>query len=180
MDELNSLRLSGHTTPFPLTRAAHAELQRYLDQTRAGLRSEADADEIIRDVESAIGDHLIDLRATNTHPISEEQMFAILTEIGPASPTHAPSPQPVDANRPRGRFWCRIQDGKWFGGICLGLAAYASFRVDWVRTVVLILTLFTGGILAVVYLILLLVLPAVPTLAEYEHLRDGPRTPTRT
>ena len=179
MDELNSLRLSGHAAPLPLTPAAQATLQRYLDQTRAGLRSEADADEIIRDVESAIGDHLMDLRATNTHPVSEEQMSAILTEIGPASPTHGASPEPVDAALPRGRFWCRIEDGKWFGGICLGLAAYGSFRVDWVRTVVLLLTLFTGGILAVVYLILLLMLPVVPTVAEYEHLRDGPRTRTR-
>ncbi|TBL45025.1 PspC domain-containing protein [Verrucosispora sp. SN26_14.1] len=81
----------------------------------------------------------------------------------------------------RGRFSnaarSRINEGKWFGGICLGVAAYGEFRVDWVRTVVLLLTLFTGGLLAVAYLILMLVLPVVPTVADYERQRDAPRYP---
>lgn len=75
---------------------------------------------------------------------------------------------------PRGRFRCRIKEGSRFGGICLGIAAYGDFRVDWVRTVVLLLALFTGGLVAVAYLILLLVLPVVPTMAEYERRRDQP------
>ncbi|MFF0721789.1 PspC domain-containing protein [Micromonospora sp. NPDC003816] len=68
----------------------------------------------------------------------------------------------------RGRFSnaarFRINEGKWFGGICLGVAAYGEFRVDWVRTVVLLL-------------ILMLVLPLVPTVADYERQRDAPRYP---
>lgn len=76
---------------------------------------------------------------------------------------------------PQGRFWCRIKEGSWFGGICLGIAAYGDFRVDWVRTVVLLLALFTGGLIAVVYLALLLVLPLVPTVTDYERRRDQPR-----
>ncbi|MFI7080042.1 PspC domain-containing protein [Micromonospora sp. NPDC049903] len=74
-------------------------------------------------------------------------------------------------------IWCRINEGKWFGGVCLGVAAYGEFRVDWVRTVVLLLTLFTGGLFAVAYLVLMLVLPVVPTVAEYERRRDAPRYP---
>ncbi|MFC0526442.1 PspC domain-containing protein [Phytohabitans kaempferiae] len=86
----------------------------------------------------------------------------------------SPSP-PSPEGRARGRFFCRINDGKWFGGICLGIAAYGEFDVDWVRTVVLLLTLFSGGLLGVAYLILLLVLPVVPTVTEYERRRDAPR-----
>jgi phage shock protein PspC (stress-responsive transcriptional regulator) len=92
------------------------------------------------------------------------QMAAILAELGPVSPARR-SP-PSAEGRSRGRFWCRINEGKWFGGVCLGIAAYGGFRVDWVRTVVLLLTLLTGGLLAVAYLVLLLVLPVVPTVTE--------------
>lgn len=67
----------------------------------------------------------------------------------------------------------RIDEGKWFGGVCLGIAAYGGFRVDWVRTVVLLLSLLTGGLLAVGYLALMLVLPVVPTVTDYERQRDA-------
>ncbi|MEH0929879.1 hypothetical protein [Micromonospora sp. CPCC 205558] len=39
----------------------------------------------------------------------------------------------------------------------------------------MLLTLLTGGLLAVVYLVLLLVLPVVPTVTDYERQRDAPR-----
>lgn len=100
-------------------------------------------------------------------------MAAILAEFGPVNPA-IPAP-PSAEGRARGRFWCRISEGKWFGGVCLGIAAYGGFRVDWVRTVVLLLTMFTGGLLAVAYLVLLLVLPVVPTVGDYERERDAPR-----
>ncbi|WP_431727397.1 PspC domain-containing protein [Verrucosispora sp. TAA-831] len=89
----------------------------------------------------------------------------------------ARSAPPPSGGRPRGRFWCRINEGKWFGGVCLGVAAYGEFRVDWLRTVALLLTLFTGGLLAVAYLVLMLVLPVLPTVADYERPRNAPRYP---
>lgn len=71
----------------------------------------------------------------------------------------------------QGRFWCRIEEGRWFGGVCLGVAAYGHFRVDWVRTLTLLLALVTGGIIAIAYLVLLLRLPVVPTMQDYERRR---------
>jgi phage shock protein C len=104
--------------------------------------------------------------------VTGSQMAAILAELGPVSPAR-PSP-PSAEGRSRGRLWCRINEGKWFGGVCLGIAAYGGFRVDTgVRTVVLLLTL--RGLLAVAYLVLLLVLPVVPTVTDYERQRDAPR-----
>ncbi|WP_238643881.1 PspC domain-containing protein [Micromonospora cabrerizensis] len=100
-------------------------------------------------------------------------MAGILAEFGPVSSAR-PSPSPAEKPS-RGRFWCRINEGKWFAGVCLGIAAYGGFRVDWVRTVVLLLTMLTGGLLAVAYLVLLLVLPVVPTVSDYERQRDAPR-----
>ena len=171
MDEKLSLQLSGHATTFPATPEAQAWLRRYLDEARTQLHADPDGDEIVRDLEVSIGDHLVGLRGQGD-PVTGDQMAAILSEVGAISPTRLQAPAHAAT---RGRFWCRITEGKWFGGICLGIAAYGEFRVDWVRTVVLLLTLFTGGLLGVVYLVLLLVLPVVPTMSEYKHVRDEPQ-----
>ena len=165
MDEPLSIRLTGHVAAFPAAPAARDALRRYLDDARRSLHSDPDADEIVRDLESAIGDRLSTL--PRDAPVTGARMAAILAELGPVGPGPAAGS--------RGRFWCRIDEGKWFGGVCLGIAAYGGFRVDWVRTVVLLLTLLTGGLLAVPYLVLLLFLPAVPTVTDYERRRDAPR-----
>jgi phage shock protein C len=174
MDDLISQQLSGHSSPFALARDAHAILQQYLRNARGDLGSNPDGDEILRDLESSIGDHLTALHPATGKPVTRDQIQAILAGLGTIS---SDSARPVvGAGATRGRFWCRITEGKWFGGICLGIAAYGTFRVDWVRTVILLLTILTGGILAVVYLILLLVLPVVSDVSEYEHRRDSPRS----
>lgn len=169
MDELILVRLGGRDDRFPLTADAHAELLRYLDRTRAGLAGDPDRDEVVADLEAAIGDRL---EALGAAAVSEEQMTAVLEDLGPAVPEAQAAPSQEVATR--GRFWCRIKEGAWFGGICLGVAAYGEFRVDWVRTVVLLLTLLTGGLLGLVYLVLLVVLPTVPDVAAYERRRDAP------
>lgn len=176
MQELISVRLSGYGTPFPLAGDAHAPLQRYLQDARSSLGEDPDRDEIVRDLEAAVGERLAALSPTTEHPVTAEQMHAVLADVGPVGAPHRP--RALNGAHPaRGRFWCRIAEGKWFGGISLGIAAYGDFRVDWVRTVILLLTLATGGFLGVVYLSLLLVLPVVPNVAEYERRRDAPLLP---
>ncbi len=59
------------------------------------------------------------------------------------------------------------RSGKWFGGLCLGIAVRGDFRVDWVRTIGIFLALVTGGLIGIVYLALLLFLPRVETVDEY-------------
>ncbi|WFE36213.1 PspC domain-containing protein [Micromonospora sp. WMMD975] len=172
MNEPTAIRLTGHVAAYPATREAHDALRHYLDEARRALRGDPDADEIVRDLESAIGDRLGALTGPGHEPVTGAQMATVLAELGPVSPARPAPPSPAEG-RPRGRFWCRIDEGKWFGGVCLGIAAYGGFGVDWVRTVVLLLTLLTGGALAVPYLVLLLLLPVVPTVADYERQRDG-------
>jgi phage shock protein PspC (stress-responsive transcriptional regulator) len=169
MDELISVRLSGHDDRFPLAPEARGKLVRYLEDARAALSGDGDRDEIVADLESAIGDRLA---ALGVDPITGPQMEAVLAEVGLVRSDRGPAHRTTGP--PRGRFWCRIKEGSWFGGICLGIAAHGEFRVDWVRTVILLLTLATGGFLGIVYLGLLLVLPVVPDMAEYARRRAAP------
>ena len=169
MDDTAQLRLTGHTETFTLTKVAHAQLLTYLANARASLSNEPDADETIRDLEAGIGDRLLDAAA----PIDDTAMTRILAEFG-AVAAGDPAAR-VASGKPRGRFWCRIKEGSWFGGICLGIAARGHFDPGWTRTVIFFLLLLTGGLIGLVYLVLLLLLPMVPTVSEYERLALLPK-----
>jgi phage shock protein PspC (stress-responsive transcriptional regulator) len=171
MDETAHLRLTGHAETFMITEVAHAQLLTYLANARAALSNEPDGDETIRDLEAAIGDRLRDAAV----PVDDSAMTRILAEFGNVTGTDTANRA---AAKPRGRFWCRIKEGSWFGGICLGIAARGHFDPGWTRTVVFFLLLLTGGLIGVVYLVLLLVLPMVPTVAEYERLTKLPKQST--
>lgn len=174
MEQVAHMRLSGHADAFPLASAAHRQLLDYLADARAALAMDPDGDEILRDLESAIGDRLRSLLDETSAPIGDLQMAHVLSAAGTVETDHATAPSQREPRR--GPFWCRISDGRWFGGICLGIAARGDFRVDWVRTIAILLLLLTGGLLGFVYLALLLALPAVPSVDEYERIRNSPRS----
>lgn len=177
MRELISVSLTGHDVEFRLDDEAHRLLARYLDEARSRLRDDPDREGIIADLETSIGDRLEALLTPPKDRITGSDMGTVLAAIGRIEREDLPRAGSTTSQQPtRGRFLCRIQEGGWFGGICLGVAAYGGFRVDWVRTVFLLLGLVSGGLLILVYLALLLVLPVVQTVGEYERRRDSPLT----
>lgn len=173
MDDTTFITLSGHAKAISLTASAHERLLQYLDDARSALGADPDADETIRDLETSLGDRLHSFAARPGQLIEDAEMKSILVAAGPVV-----SANPADRTRlgpARGAFWCRIEQGKWFGGLCLGIATRGDFRVDWVRTVAILLALLTAGLIGVAYLALLLFLPRVETVAEYRRLREAPR-----
>ncbi len=168
MSDSVTLQLSGHATVFSVTPEAKDRFERYLGQARAALHGDPDRDEIVRDLEASIGDHLTVAGVEDGTPIALDRMEAVLSEIGAIPEYHEPDVEP------RGRFFCRIRDGKWIGGVCLGLAAYGGFSVRWVRLAAVVAALFSLGVAVLLYLVLLLVLPEVPSVEEYERRRDTP------
>lgn len=173
MEETKHIRLSGHIDAVALTAAAHERLLRYLAEARAALIADPDADETVRDLEASLGEQLRPLTESSGKPVDDAQMRRVLSEAGAVESQH-PTTDTHDGP-PRGPFWCRIDHGKWFGGLCLGIAARGEFRVDWVRTIAIFLALITGGLIGVVYLALLLFLPRVETVEEYRRLVAAPR-----
>lgn len=172
MEQSHHIRLSGHAKTIPLTAAAHERLLRYLASARRELISDPDSDETIRDVEASLGEQLQGLVDASGEPADEKQMSQLLAEAGAVAVQDAS--RGGLPGRPRGSFWCRINQGKWFGGLCLGIAARGDFRVDWVRTIAIFLALVTGGLIGIVYLALMLFVPRVETVDEYGKLRDTP------
>lgn len=167
MSDTQHMRLSGHAGTFPLTAEAHSLLVSYLASSREQLFNTLDADETMRDLEDSLGDRLEALLGTPEKTIDAHQMTEVIRTLGRVESDSNRSAQTGSALG--GRFWSRIDEGKWFGGICVGLAVRGHLRLDWVRTISIFLMLLTGGLIGIAYLALWLILPRVATISEYEQ-----------
>jgi phage shock protein PspC (stress-responsive transcriptional regulator) len=159
--------LSGHAKTFQLEQEAYQSLQAYLDRAQARLRRDPDHDEVLRDLEQSIGEKLSKSLRGDDRVVSRKEIDVVLDEIGAVNTGNgdaAAETTPFD--RPR-RF-CRIEEGKWFFGVCQGLSAYSDIAVGWVRAIFVIGTFFTGGALILLYLLLAFVLPQVRDRREYD------------
>ncbi|SDK62426.1 phage shock protein C (PspC) family protein [Glycomyces sambucus] len=187
---MDHIALSGHSGAFPVTAPAKRLLVSYLADARSAVGSGPDGDETVRDIEMAIGDRLRAELDGGPAGVEEAAMARILAETGPVEPGPdsasatgaAPSGPAASAPRAPGRSlpWLyRIDEGKWFGGLCLGLATRSDLRVDWVRVFAIVFLFVTSGLLGVAYLIALLFVPRMETVEEYraalEESRRGHR-----
>ncbi|HET7370239.1 MAG TPA: PspC domain-containing protein [Gammaproteobacteria bacterium] len=166
MQRVIEISLSGHSTRFQLDEGADKALQAYLERARLRLANDPDREEVLRDLEQSIGDRFLQLVGSERRVLTRDDASAVLEQIGSVD---AGSDETVAAERSPGhrRRLCRIREGQWLTGVCQGLAAYSDIRVDWVRSIFVILSVFTGGVPALIYLILSFVLPVVPTLDDY-------------
>ncbi len=187
MREQVSVMLTGHDVGYPLDAGAHAALRAYFDESAARLVGDPDRAEILEDIERSVGDRLSALPREQGDPVTADQMGAVLSAVGPVEGGYSGvPPEPIDAGSTtaavgvaRGRFLCRITEGQSVAGVCTGLAAYAQVPHDAVQWVFVLLAIFTGGLFALVYLVLVVVLQVVPTVADYERMRDSPRGSAR-
>lgn len=166
--------LSGHSTPFQLDEDGYQSLRSYFEQARSRLEGDPDRDEILRDLEQSIGEKLAVLPRPADRVIAGGEVDSVLGQVGTVD---AGGRQARDAPPPGLRRLCRIEQGKWITGVCAGLAVYSGIGVEWVRAIFILATVFTSGLVALVYLALMFALPVVRTRAEYEAmLRSSPRT----
>ena len=70
------------------------------------------------------------------------------------------------STRDRPRRLKRVREGQQIAGVCTGLAAYSEIDVDWVRTVFVLGTLVTAGVLGIVYIAMAFILPVAATPAD--------------
>ena len=166
MQTVIQISLSGHSTSFQLDEDAYKALRAYLDRARSRLRRDPDRDEILCDLEQSIGDKLVTLLHGENRVVGRKEIDAILEQVGVVEAGNGEAPGA--ATQPeRPRRLCRIEEGKWFFGVCQGLAAYSSIAVEWVRAIFVVVTVFTGGIPILIYLVLMFALPVVSTHDEY-------------
>ncbi|HEY8230390.1 MAG TPA: PspC domain-containing protein [Rhodanobacteraceae bacterium] len=167
MQIVTHVSLSGHSTPFQLDEEGYQSLRSYFARARSRLKRDPDRDEILHDLEQSIGEKFVALLHSRERIIGAVEVDAVLRQVGTVDLDNGNSaPRPTQPFRPR--RLCRILEGKWFSGVCVGLAAYSSIDVNWVRAIFVLATIFTSGVVILVYLALMFALPVVQTHDEYE------------
>lgn len=168
MKKIIQITLSGHPASFQLDVDADAALQSYLDRARLRLENDPDQEEVLRDLEQSIGEKLAQIPGAASRVISRDEVDSVLEQVGAVDTGNAETVAPdADARPDHRRRLCRIQEGQWFAGVCQGLAAYSSIRIEWVRSIFIILSVFTSGLPIVIYVVMMFILPVVRTRDEF-------------
>ncbi len=162
MDKTILVGLGGRPDRFRLDPDAYDRLERYLDRSSARLQDDPERAEVMDDLERSLGDKLAAIVADTDRVITSADVDGVLEEIGAVDTGRDPGPD-TTGHPPKKRRLRRIREGQEFAGVCTGLAAYAEIDVAWVRTGFILGSIFTGGILAVVYVALIFILPVSPT-----------------
>lgn len=186
MNKVVTINLNG--SAYPLEELGYETLRAYLADAAAKLASNPDKDEILADIEQAIGEKC---RATLTSfktVVLSKEINEIIGEMGSVddgSPepaertptgTAASTPPPAaDATPGRPKRLYRIREGAMIGGVCNGLAAYFEIDPTLIRLAFVLITLFYGsGVL--VYFIMMILFPFADTSAEKANAYGEPMT----
>ena len=172
MHTVIAITLADHDRPWRVHDDAHDALRRYLDRAEASLTDDPGRSEVVADLERSIGEKLATRLGAAGRVVKAADIDAVLEEIGPVHGGDHDAPG-ATAGTPRGRRRLyRIREGQEIAGVRTGLSAYAQISVDWVRWTVVLLTLATVGLLALVYIVLVLALPVVGTRDEWVAALD--------
>lgn len=167
MDKTIVIGLNGHPGRYQLDEDAYDRLERYLDRAAARLPNDSDRAEVLGDLERSVGDKLAVLLGSDDRVVTVTDIDGVLEEIGAVDTGDEPVADEGGA-RPRRRQLRRIREGQQIAGVCTGLAAYSELRVDWVRTVFVLGSFATVGLLGLVYIALAFILPVVATREAYD------------
>src|SRR5204862_3343332 len=76
------IKISLCNMAFELEQDGYAALSAYLDQAKSRLQGSPDRQEVVADLERSIAEKLARITASQSSPISRENVVSILTEVG--------------------------------------------------------------------------------------------------
>jgi phage shock protein PspC (stress-responsive transcriptional regulator) len=154
-----SIELGG--TTFLVDDGAYRALRSYLDRAGERLGSHPDRSEVLKGLERSIAAKLRQRGSAPGAPIDEAAMLAALREVGrvdgPALDESAASAAGGTGQRIRPLY--RPREGRQVAGVCAGLALYTGLDVSLIRLGFILGAIFTGGTVAIVYVVLMVVMP---------------------
>jgi phage shock protein PspC (stress-responsive transcriptional regulator) len=195
MNKVITINLGG--TAYQLEEQGYDALRAYLETAATRLQGNPDRDEILSDVEQAIGEKFRGLLGSHKTVVVTKEVEAVLLEMGPVedgsnaggAAAEAPEVAGAAANAttdadpaagatagpgPAKRLY-KIRDGEMIAGVCNGLGAYFNIDPTIVRLAFVGLTVVWGaGVL--VYFVLALVVPTADTPEEKAAAYGAPFT----
>jgi len=160
---------------FHMDEDAYQQLRQYLVRLEKEFSGEQGAEEIIADIEARMAE-LFRMRLDKyKQVITLQDIEAVMAVLG--SPEAISGNGAAESAFPRAfhRRFYRDPDGRVFGGVCAGLAAYFSWNPLLFRILFALLVL-AGSFGIWLYLILWLVLPEAATTAQKLEMRGDPVT----
>jgi phage shock protein PspC (stress-responsive transcriptional regulator) len=170
-----SVELDG--SKFALDERAFLALRSYLERAAARLGSHPDRDDVIVGLERSIAAKLAQRAGGRPVTIDEAAMQAALAEVGRVDGPGLDDSDagPAGRTRPGQRRLYRLRKGAQISGVCAGLGAFAEFDANLVRLLFILGAVFSGGLVLVVYLVLMFVMPIAHTEAEIVDAHGGSR-----
>jgi phage shock protein PspC (stress-responsive transcriptional regulator) len=170
MNKVTVVSLAG--TAFHFEEPAHEAVSAYLARASRALSTNPDRAEILLDLEQAIADKCQRFLGKHKNVITAEEAAQVVREMGPVqggddepgsfSTASAQTAYGVEG-RPRRRRLMRLPSEGMMGGVCAGLGAYLDIDVVWVRLAFVLLLFPTGGAWFLVWLVMLIIVPAART-----------------
>jgi phage shock protein PspC (stress-responsive transcriptional regulator) len=168
-----SINLGGHS--FTIDEDAYAELQSYLKKLEIHLANDESSSEILSDIETRIAELFRSRLNSYKQVINIDDVNQVVSTLG--------KPEDISDNDISGegkrssssgyhRMY-RDPDHRIIGGVCAGTGAYWNIEPWIIRLSFFILTMM-GGIGALVYLILYIVLPEARTRAQKIEMKGEP------
>lgn len=163
---------------FQVEEDAWQELTSYLDSLQRIYSQERDREEIIRDIEDRLGEHLWEWRGAQGQVITIADVQRVIGLVG--------APQDL-GNENRGTFSSRAYnatrrklfrdpDNRVIGGVCSGLAYYFNADVVVVRIVAAVLLILAFASFWI-YIIMWIITPKAITRTQKLEMRGIPVTP---
>jgi phage shock protein PspC (stress-responsive transcriptional regulator) len=168
-----SISLGGYS--FNIDEDAYAELKMYLRNLELHFAGEESSSEILSDIETRMAEIFRTKITSYKQVINIEDVRQAISVLG--------TPEDISENEgtsARDKFTSpgyhrmyRDVDHRIIGGVCAGIAAYWAIDPLIVRIIFIALTL-TGGIGALLYLILYIVIPEARTTAQKIEMKGEP------
>lgn len=191
MNKVITINLNG--SAYQLEEPAYEALRAYLDNAARQLAGNPDKDEIMADMEQAIGDKCRAVMSAYRTVVPAREIERIIAEMGPVDDGSAKAPdtnEPGADAKPRSarstgsgsseagsaKRLYRIHEGAIVSGVCNGLAVYFNIDPTVVRAIFVLLAFITFGGAVVAYFVLVLLLPSARTDAEKAAAHGAPST----
>lgn len=171
MKKTVSISLGG--LAFTLEEDAYSVLESYIEQLKRRFISDKDCLEIIGDIESRMAEHLHEKAPSTDRVLSVDDIKWVIGIMGQPSEfgdEKNNSESFTTSSNASYRRMYRDPDNRIIGGIAAGMGAY--FKTDpLLFRIIFAITSFWGGIGAIVYIILWVVLPEALTASEKLEMR---------
>ncbi len=163
---------------FTLEIDAYQTLYDYIEAIRNRYANDADADEILSDIEGRIAELILSVHSAD-RVVAKPLIDTIIKQMGSVDDICGEAPASEDApteeeRKSHRRLYRNIDDAP-IGGVCAGIAAYLGCSVVLVRVIALLLLIGWGASLWL-YIILWVAVPAAVTARQKLEMRGEPVT----